>query len=563
MLQRHFPTFSLLLLALVAACGGGGGGSNSSAPVPQWAEFRNDAARTGGFGGSILLNQGGLRFVPVDDGGAPAPISSSPAIGADGTVYVASEGGTLKAFATEDLSVRWSLDECATCCPADTSVACDPTLGPMVSSPALFRDFDEMTNLVIADTNGRVYRFLFDESGEPPVPACVACFAPDVSADVGAGATVSFRSSPTLTFNAITGTIASILIGAEITAAGETEPSAGKIYAINADGTVRWQFPARGRGVVGPVTSSPSIGLGQSVIAADGNDVVHILTRDGSLRRSVSVDGLTSGDAFLQPSLVSSVALFVGTPLGDIYAFNHDGTFRWSQHLDDQRFLNSLAIGIKSDPTPTTAPTDDPDATPTPTPDPNDPTPTPTITATPVTDFSTLIGVTANGSVVFFDSSNGQLVAASDASDDLDPNATVVSSPALSFDALLAFASTDGGIFTADTGSGRAPRFCVANGSTLCEADTDCPDDDTCDASYWPIRIPQRCASGANAGDVCSDTSDCAGATCARASIVSSPAIDSFGTIYVGAEDGYLYAVGATGTPARTATPTPTPTAAL
>lgn len=562
MLARRFVTI-LTCSAALAACGGGGGGSQSTLPSPQWSQFRNDSTRTGAFGGGLLLNPGALRFVAVDDGDRPQPVPGSPAVGADGTIYAASLGGTIKAFAADDLTTRWSASSCPACCPTGAPVGCDPSLGPMVSSPALFRDFDDNTNLLIADLGGRVYRFTFIEEDDNPAPACVACFAPDLSADLPPGATASFRSSPTVTFNAVTGSLAAILIGAEIRSNPAGEPDAGKLYAINADGTPRWQYPARGQGVVGPVSASPSLGLGQSVVFADGNDVLYILTRNGALRRQVSVAGMAAGDGFLQPSVVSSASLLVGTSLGDVYAFNQDGTFRWSTRLENRSFLGSLAVGIKSDPTPTPEPTGaEGTPTETPTPDPNVPTPTPSPTPTTSFEFSTVVGVTGGGEVVFLDSNTGEVVQAGYPGTPPEAGVRVLGSPALSFDALVAYASDDGSIYNVDSGSGQPPRFCVGAGSTICSTDADCPDDDRCDEPVWPVRIPARCSAGANAGAICTADADCPGATCRRALIRSSPAIDDRGNIIVGADDGYLYLVGATGTPARTATPTPTPAAA-
>lgn len=559
MLDRRFVIF-LTLSAMIAACGGGGG-SSSTLPSPQWSQFRSNTTRTGSFGGSLLLNRGAVRFVAVDDAAPLSPVAASAAVGADGTIYAASLGGTLKAFSGDDLSPRWSVSECAACCPSTTSSSCDPALGAMVSSPALFRSVDDETFVAVADLAGRVYLYSFIEEDEIPAPSCVACFAPDLSVDLGPGASASFRSSPTFTFNAVTGSLASILIGAELRAAGDTEPTAGKLYAINSDGTPRWQYPPRGRGVVGPISSSPSIAVGQSVVVADGNDVIHILTRDGALRRQVSVAGMTADDAFLQPTIVSSVSLLVGTSLGDIYAFNQDGSFRWATRFEDHRFLGSLAVGIKADPTPESEPTADPSGTPTPTPDPNEPTPTPTPTPTTSSEFSTVMGVASDGAVVFIDSSNGDLVDTAAPEVALAGGATVLGSPALSFDALVAFASSDGSIFNVDTGSGRPPRFCVGTSDTICTTDEDCPNDGVCDETFWPVRLPQRCLGGSNGGEICVEAGDCPNGVCQRASVRSSAALDSIGNIIVGADDGYLYVIGATGTPAQSPTPTPSPAA--
>lgn len=549
------------LLATLAACGGGGG---SDAPPPQspWPQFRSDPGRSGGFGGNLLANRGALRFAPVDDGDSPAPISASPAVGIDGVIYLGSEGGTLKAFAADDLSTRWSTTECAACCADSASPSCDPTLGPLVSSPTITRAIDGTTTLAIGDTRGRVFRYTVNELAAEPVAVCEACFVPELEPDFGTQASAAFRSSPAFSFNLITGTIAATVIGAEISTGTGAEPSAGKLYSINVDGTTRWQYPARGDGAIGPITSSPAIGIGGAIVFTAGDDMLYILTRNGTLRRRVSLAGLTASDGFLQPSVVASSSLLVGTAGGDVYAFNHDGTFRWAVNLPGRRFLNSLSVGLQSEPSPTPTPTAAGTATQTPTQDPNVPTPTFTPTPTAITDFSTVIGVASDGEVIFLDSSTGTVQSPTGNGSVLVEDSTVRSSPSLSFDGFITFATDGGHVYVVDTGDGEFPAFCVDADTVLCSTDENCPEGDSCDASFWPIRIPARCMDSVNAGDECTDDDDCPAGTCTSAAIVSSPALDDSGVIYVGAEDGFLYAIGATGTPARSPTPTPSPAAA-
>lgn len=557
-------TRRVLLLGLsvfLLHCGGGGSGGRPGTPVSPWPQFRHDTSRTGGASGILTSNRGFVQATQVDENGPPSSIGSSPVIDSRGTVYIGSEGGTLRAVQRGTLETKWVAQSCAACCDAHADPSCDPRLGPIVASPALLVERDT-TTLVVGDTNGRVYRFTIDETGRDPEPVCAACFAPELADDSGPAARAEVRSSAALTVNAVIGGLASAIVGVEIRAAPGTAATSGKVYAINADGTLRWQFPRRGDGVIGTVTSSPAIGLGGSVIVTAGDDSLYILSRDGALRQQISIGDLTAPDAFLQPSVVSSISLFVGSARGDIYAFNHDGSFRWTTRFPGRRFLGSLAIGAVAEPTPT--PDDAGDTTPTPTATlaAGEPTPTPTPSPTPATNFSTVMGVSDAGELVFVEASTGAPLPPSGVNASLPTGASIVASPAISLDGFIVFADTGGQVHVMDTASGAVPRFCVQAAGVRCERDADCGIDDVCGDASWPLTLPARCVGGGAAGSSCDDDLDCPGGTCAPAAIRSSPALDNDGTIYVGADDGYLYAIGGptpTPTPILDSSPTPTP----
>lgn len=99
---------------------------------------------------------------------------------------------------------------------------------------------------------------------------------------------------------------------------------------------------------------------------------------------------------------------------------------------------------------------------------------------------------------------------------------------------------------------------CVANANTTCQDDTDCPASETCAAIHRVAVV------GSNDGNVYFVQD--AGSTCryetfrTGAAVRSSPAIAQDGTVYVGADDGRLYAIGAPLQCGAPPTPTPTPT---
>jgi hypothetical protein len=121
----------LLFAALcVSGCSSGGsnGGTTTAAP---WPRFRHDGANTGAGGGQVSSVRGTPTAIPVDEAGPLSAIVSSPALSLDGNVYIASQGGTLKAL-KDDGTRKWATTTCAACPSGDQS------LGEIQSSPTVF-----------------------------------------------------------------------------------------------------------------------------------------------------------------------------------------------------------------------------------------------------------------------------------------------------------------------------------------------------------------------------------------------------------------------------------------
>jgi outer membrane protein assembly factor BamB len=458
-------------LSLVALWGCSGGGSAASTPATSWEKFRHDINNTGQGTGTVATNNHSINSVLVD-AGTPSPISSSPAIALDGTVYVGSEGGTLAAFDAR-LGVRWRATSCDAC-PAGQQ-----SLGPLISSPAVYT-FGTQTSVLIGSQAGAL--FVFTDSGTNQ-PTCTVCFRPGATDSTIESA--SFVSSPTFTTNVVTGSIAGVFIGARV---NETH---GKLYAVNNDGTLRWQFPRLGNPDIGAVTSSPALGAGNALYftADDGN--LYAVGTDGTFKWQFSIGTVSDPTAPFAASPVTSTLIYAATTGGNILAINPDSSFRWQvASPDGAGFVASLAVGNPAPTTPTSTAT----AAATPTPQLGGPTTTPTGTPTPIPSTETIFGVTKTGIPVFIQTATGTITAVTGQFPTI--SAPVVSSPALSGDAYLIFGAGDGKLHAVHTGTGEEL------------------------SSDWPVTL----ADGVL--------------------IRSSPAVGSDGTIYVGADNGRLYAVG-------------------
>jgi outer membrane protein assembly factor BamB len=466
-----------VLLLGVCACSGGGG-SPPPAPVAAWEKFRHDGSNSGEGNGTIAENAGLIKWETQID---QSPISSSPAIDVNGTVYVATEGGTLAALDPNDGAINWTMGGTSpVTCPTGSY-----TLGPLISSPAVYT-FGSVTNIMIGSKSGAVY--VFQDNGTSRT--CNARFEPKAT-DFGNATIVSqFNSSPSFTTNPSTLALSGIVIGAavDVTLDGMTR-TVGKLYALNSDGSLIWQFPRVGGGEIGAVTSSPALGAAGEFFftAEDGN--LYALANDGTLKWRFPIGGIVDARAPFSASPLTSDLVYVPTASGDIFAITPDGAFRWQgSSPDGTGFVSSLAVGPPALATLTETPT----IPPTPTPPPGA-TVTPTPTATPPFSNTTLFGVTTGGNIVLIEAATGLVGMLTGPTPSI--TGPVVSSPALSSDGYLVVGSADGKLHAINTFTGEQP-------------------------SGWPVTLSPGTP------------------------IRSSPSIDGNGTVYVGDDLGRVYAVG-------------------
>ncbi len=506
----------------LSACGGG---SSTPAATETWEKFRHDFNNSGTSGASV--NTPGTWVVkwavPLNNPLTPTPTAgvappgtpgaSSPAVAMDGTIYVGSRAGTLAAINPTG-TIKWQTTTCSAC-PAP-----DQSLGSLVSSPAV-QQYNNQNFVMIGSMSGKVY--VFQDTG--PSAACSACFAPDLTADFGS-ATVAFVSSPTFTTTSADD-IDAILIGARIETA---DGVAGKFYAVNRDGSLRWEFPAPSAPVIGPITSSPATGIGSTVYftasdadSTDNGGALYALTSDGRLKWQAPIRGASDANFLLASSPVTETYIYVATASGEIFSFNPaDGSPRWEPNDVGDPFIASLALGgvpVYTIPVPTSTPTCPgngmlgPTATPTPT-FTYTPTDTFTPTGTPPTATPTpplLFGVTQSGQFVAVNAVTGKV--------EIGPvpftSNKVISSPALSSEFILIVGDVGGTLYALNTQTGEK-IWQVPQLTPLPPPCTPLPGTPTPTWTPVPTLPP----------------------------ILSSPALGSDGTVYFVGEEQQLYAVG-------------------
>ncbi|GIW45711.1 MAG: hypothetical protein KatS3mg077_2993 [Candidatus Binatia bacterium] len=487
---------AVLLLALMLGCSSGGSGT-SVAPSSPWPRFRHDTAHTGAGVGRAGSPRSQPIRVPVDPVEPYSAVIASPVLGIDGGAYALSTGGTLLAVNGSG-EVKWRTQTCELC-PQD-----DNSIGRTLSSPTLFAPPNGTVVAYFGSERGRIYAF--EDHRNQAV--CTLCFdAARARADL---VEVRFPAPVTLLLHVATGKVVQLFAPAVVRTAGSSTES-GLVFSISTSGELLWTYP-RTAVYPSPFITAAALGQGSTLLVGSADGWLHAL--------AVLLGGENTWRTFIGPfsdaetptplaPITSGPSVFAYTTSGSVVALKvTDGTILWSRNLAPARLASSLALGIPGlapspeTPTPTTT------ATPTPTTTPeisvtapsplagtstSTPTPTATPTVTPLTLVTDLFGFTRDGRLFVLDARDGREVPTGDVQQAIDGE--VLSSPALSVDSYLVFGSTNGTLYAIHNTAG---------------------------LSAWP---PIPLAPGVP--------------------IRSSPALGSDGTIWVGADDGYLYRIGA------------------
>jgi len=240
-----------------------------------WPKFHHNLKNTG-LSTANVVTDGSLKW-QYATGGA---IYSSPAIDADGTIYVGSDDHYLHAI-NPDGSLKWKY----------------LTGGALHSSPMI----DDNHTIYIGCPDGYLYAIF--KNG-------------NFKWRYNAGDIID-ASSPTI---ANDGTI---YIGSR----------AGSLVAINYDGILEWEYPTGG-----VISSSPAIGDDGTIYVGSYDNHLYAINPDGSLKWKYLLDG----DMYSSPAIADDGTIYVGSSYYSLYAINPDGSKKWKH--DTGRIYSSPAI---------------------------------------------------------------------------------------------------------------------------------------------------------------------------------------------------------------------------
>ncbi len=222
--------------------------------------------------------EGTLKWIYSTGGG----IYSSPAIGADGTIYVGSRDGRLYAL-TADGILKWSF-ETGDAIDASPSIAADGTI-------------------YVGSGDFRFYAI----NGDGTVKW-------------------SYPTGDRIRSSAAIGPDGAIYVGS-----GDY-----KLHAINPNGTFRWSFPT-GRGIY----SSPAIAFDGTIYVGSSDSKLYAVNPDGTGKWSYDTQ---SGMIYSSPAIGADGTIYVGALGNEFFAINPNGTGKW-RYDTGGRIYGSPAIG--------------------------------------------------------------------------------------------------------------------------------------------------------------------------------------------------------------------------
>jgi outer membrane protein assembly factor BamB len=250
-------------------------------------------------------------------------IESSPAIGADGTIYVGSWDSKLHAV-NPNGTLKWSYT----------------TGNEILSSPAIGADgtiyVGSLDSTLHAVNPNGTFKWSYATGGS-------IYSSPAIGADgtiyVGSDdhKLHAINSDGTLKWAYTTGERieSSPAIGADGTIyVGGVD---SKLYAINPKGTLKWAYNTRG---VGFYYSSPAIGANGTIYVGSLDAKLYAVNPNGSLKWSYTTGNMINSS----PAIGADGTIYVGSDGSKLYAINPVGTLKWAYTTGD-RIKSSPAIG--------------------------------------------------------------------------------------------------------------------------------------------------------------------------------------------------------------------------
>ncbi len=285
---------TLALALLTGACTGGGGVATGPAVrFPQWARERRDDGNTG-TGASLATNRGKQKWISPDLGSA---VSTAPAVGIDGVVYVGTEAGTIFALDPSDGSVRWQFPS-----------APDRDVGAIRGAPAL----DVLEQVYFGTEQGWVLSV--DSSGRERWCFATGARGPcDAAAPPGA----AVRTSSVFEFDSADQRERVLFFGA----------ADGVFYSIDAaSGTLRWLFETRPPAAI---DASPARDINGTLYALAADGTLYAWSRTGSLALRFSLGAASSAPAPPSIALTTVFQLIARDGSAEVVALNPDATVLW------------------------------------------------------------------------------------------------------------------------------------------------------------------------------------------------------------------------------------------
>lgn len=147
--------------------------------------------------------------------------------------------------------------------------------------------------------------------------------------------TLSSAAAGSILSSPAVGPDGTVYIGTEIGSSSSTS-SSGLLYALNSDGTVKWQFQA-GDWIDSSPTVSPD---GQTIVFGSWDGRVYAVSSNGAQKWSYPTGGYITGS----PAVGTDGTVYIGSSDGFLYALSASGALKWTAAFSDKTEA-SPAIG--------------------------------------------------------------------------------------------------------------------------------------------------------------------------------------------------------------------------
>jgi outer membrane protein assembly factor BamB len=265
-----------------------------------------------------LLAQNGTEKWRFATNGA---VISSPAIGANGTIYIGSEDRNFYALNPDTGAEVWKFTTSGFGIVAP-AIAPDGTIYVASIDPAAAEQ--RQSFLYALNPNGTERWRYAVPMGIRGSPALAADGTIYVGADDGRLHAVTPAGQARWTFQ--TGAI--ILSSPTVSSAGVVYVGSDdrNLYAINPDGSQKWIFST-----AGPVISSPTIGVDGTIYVGSNDGNVYALNPLGGIAWVYNTGGVVRSS----PAIGADGRIYVGSDTGELFALNQDGSLRWRYATGD------------------------------------------------------------------------------------------------------------------------------------------------------------------------------------------------------------------------------------
>jgi len=253
-------------------------------------------------------------------------VESSPAIGADGTIYVGSNDYYLYAL-SPDGKLKWKYL-------TGNVVRCSPSIG--ADGTIYVGSYDDYLYAIKPDgTLKWKYQLGDDIYSSPAIGADGTVYVGSFNYGSYNNYFYALNSDGTLKWKYQTG--GGVSSSPAIGAVGMVYVGSKDyyLYAFNPDGTLKWKYQTSG-----VFYSSPAVGADGTVYASSSDHYLYALNPDGTLKWRYQAGSEVNSS----PAIGVDGTIYVGSSDNYLYALNPDGTLKW-RYLTGYAFYSSPAVG--------------------------------------------------------------------------------------------------------------------------------------------------------------------------------------------------------------------------